>query len=294
MIYRKKSIEDGKSLGRDLNPRPSAYEAPTPKAPEDIRAILLLFLNSKRDDFFRYLSQKVNPKLASRYMKEAVKYTEYALAQTDLDNAVALYLKKYENPNSYNNKLKPIIHLYRFLGLPLQVRLKKVNHDNLIIAPSYEQVVAGFRQIKDNIDIARFYLLCSTTLLRPQFIVTLAWSNIDLENKVINVRVDKKTKHYRSQIIHKALIPYLTPSTATTTQIFTHCYDYYQKKIRHSTGLNPSQLRDFAYNAMLKAGMNSLLVEWLMGHSIGMAVHYLADNVKEEYVKFESLYPFVT
>ena len=30
-----------------------------------------------------------------------------------------------------------------------------------------------------------------------------------------------------------------------------------------------------------------MIVEWLMGHDIGIAKHYLADNVKQEYTKFE-------
>jgi hypothetical protein len=31
----------------------------------------------------------------------------------------------------------------------------------------------------------------------------------------------------------------------------------------------------------------SVIVEWLMGHDIGIAKHYLADNIKQEYSKFE-------
>ena len=34
-------------------------------------------------------------------------------------------------------------------------------------------------------------------------------------------------------------------------------------------------------------GMNPVIVEWLMGHDIGIARHYLADNIKQEYSKFE-------
>jgi len=33
--------------------------------------------------------------------------------------------------------------------------------------------------------------------------------------------------------------------------------------------------------------MNSVIVEWLTGHDIGIAKHYLADNIKQEYGKFE-------
>ncbi|MEM4323895.1 MAG: hypothetical protein QXK74_08140 [Candidatus Nitrosocaldaceae archaeon] len=278
-----------------MNPRPSAYKA-YESTSIDISNMLLSFISStsKKDDFLKYLMQRVNPRLASRYMREAVRYAEYAIKQTDINDAPRLYLKKYENPNSYNNALKPILHLYRFLGLqiPEELKLKRISTDRLIIAPSYEQVIEGLRQLKNenDIDLIRFYLLCSTTLLRPQFIVTLSSFNIDLDNRLINVKVDRKTKHYRSQIIHKALIPYM--ASITSTHIFKHRYDYYQKKIRKITNINPSQLRDFTYNAMLKAGMNPILVEWLMGHSIGVAAHYLADSIREEYAKFESLYPF--
>ncbi len=33
--------------------------------------------------------------------------------------------------------------------------------------------------------------------------------------------------------------------------------------------------------------MNPVIVEWLMGHDIGIAKQYLADNIKQEYSKFE-------
>ena len=33
--------------------------------------------------------------------------------------------------------------------------------------------------------------------------------------------------------------------------------------------------------------MNHLIVEWFMGHDIGIAEHYLANDVKWEYTKFE-------
>ena len=31
----------------------------------------------------------------------------------------------------------------------------------------------------------------------------------------------------------------------------------------------------------------NLIVEWYIGHDIGMTKHYLADNIKQEYFKFE-------
>ena len=40
-------------------------------------------------------------------------------------------------------------------------------------------------------------------------------------------------------------------------------------------------------NQALTCGMNHVIVEWLMGHDIGIAKHYLADNIKHEYRKFE-------
>ena len=35
-----------------------------------------------------------------------------------------------------------------------------------------------------------------------------------------------------------------------------------------------------------------MIVEWLMGHDIGIAKHYLADNIKHEYYKFEQAVRF--
>lgn len=34
-------------------------------------------------------------------------------------------------------------------------------------------------------------------------------------------------------------------------------------------------------------GMNPVIVEWFMGYDIGIAKHYLADNIRQEYSKFE-------
>ncbi len=256
--------------------------------------IITSFLSSSKSDFHEYLLDKdVNPKLAKRYLKWAIDYAKYVSANGYKDNIVKEYLSRFANPNTYNNKLKPIIHLHRFLRLPdPNVKFKAVSKDRLIKAPSYEEVLSGFSKIKDD-DLAKFYLFCCTTLLRPQFIITLTYENIDIKNRVIDVRVHRKTKHYRPQVIHTALLEYLQQGPKESkSKLFLHCYDYYGKKIKKLTGITPSQLRDFAYNAMLKSGMNPLIVEWLMGHDIGITKHYLADDIKSEYTKFERMYPF--
>ena len=268
-------------------------EAQDPKAKEDDAStnIITSFL-SKPQEFLKYLIDKgVNPKLARRYTLWAIDYANYVSTN---GYRVKEYLSRFTNPNTYNNKLKPIIHLHRFLGLPdPNVKFKTISKDRLIIAPSYEEVLAGFKKVKDDDDLAKFYLFCCTTLLRPQFIITLTYDNIDISNRVIDVRVHRKTKHYRPQIIHTALLPYLQQDKESKeARIFLHCYDYYGKKIKRLTGITPSHLRDFAYNAMLKSGMNPLIVEWLMGHDIGISKHYLADDIKSEYTKFERMYPF--
>ena len=254
--------------------------------------IITSFLSSsKQQEFLKYLMDKgVNPKLARRYTLWAIDYANYVSTN---GYRVKEYLNRFTNPNTYNNRLKPIIHIHRFLGLPApNVKFKTISKDRLIIAPSYEEVLAGFNKVKDNDDLAKFYLFCSTTLLRPQFIITLTYDNIDISNRVIDIRVHRKTKHYRPQIIHTALIKYLQQDKESKARLFLHCYDYYGKKIKRLTGITPSQLRDFAYNAMLKSGMNPLIVEWLMGHDIGISKHYLADDIKYEYTKFERMCPF--
>jgi len=34
--------------------------------------------------------------------------------------------------------------------------------------------------------------------------------------------------------------------------------------------------------------MNHVIVEWVIGRDIGIAKHYLADTMKQEYSKFEN------
>ncbi len=265
-------------------------EAQDPKESEVTLIITSFLSSSKHDEFLKYLIDKgVNPKLARRYVIWAIDYAKY-VSINGYDTA--RYLSRFTNLNTYNNKLKPIIHLHRFLGLPYpNVKFKAVSKDRLIKAPSYEEVLAGFSEIKDE-NLTMFYLFCCTTLLRPQFTITLTYENIDIKNRIIDVRVHRKTKHYRPQIIHRVLLEYLQQQDSKESKLFPHCYDYYGKKIKRLTGITPSQLRDFAYNAMLKSGMNPLIVEWLMGHDIGISKHYLADDIKYEYTKFERMYTF--
>ena len=47
-----------------------------------------------------------------------------------------------------------------------------------------------------------------------------------------------------------------------------------------------AKLRDYAYNALRKAGIDRDIVDWLAGHTLGIRAHCLADSVVEEYGKF--------
>jgi len=136
-------------------------EAQDPKE-SDVTLIITSFLSSsKHDEFLKYLINKgVNPKLARRYVIWAIDYAKY-VSINGYDTAK--YLSRFTNLNTYNNKLKPIIHLHRFLGLPYpNVKFKAVSKDRLIKAPSYEEVLVGFSKIKDE-NLTMFYLFCCTT-----------------------------------------------------------------------------------------------------------------------------------
>ncbi len=89
--------------------------------------------SSKHQEFLKYLIDKgVNPKLARRYTKWAIDYAQYVSANGYTDTKE--YLNRFTNPNTYNNKLKPIIHLHRFLGLSdPNVKFKTISKDRLII-----------------------------------------------------------------------------------------------------------------------------------------------------------------
>jgi hypothetical protein len=78
-------------------------------------------------------------------------------------------------------------------------------------------------------------------------------------------------------------------TTATSQRVFTFGY----KKVYHElkaigTKWRPNNMRDFFYNEARKHCDHDQ-IEWAMGHTLpGVRGHYLADELTQEYAKFEA------
>lgn len=118
--------------------------------------------------------------------------------------------------------------------------------------------------------------------------LSLKWNELDLDNGFVLRKVEHKiSKWYRPNPIHKQIVPMLN-EIKTHESVFPFSYHRVKNRIRDvHDKITPTQLRDFFYNQALTCGVNPVIVEWLMGHDIGIAKHYLADNIKQEYSKFE-------
>jgi hypothetical protein len=121
----------------------------------------------------------------------------------------------------------------------------------------------------------------------------LKWSEIDLENSIINVNENIKTKHYRPNPLHSDVARMLVElrKNCKDERVFTFGYKRLSDSLKAiGTPLRPNNMRDHFYNEARKAGVDRDLIEWLMGHSIGIKAHYLADEIKSEYAKFETAF----
>jgi integrase len=205
------------------------------------------------------------------------------------------FLSQFNNVNSYNNALKSIRYLFRFLNLPLNIKQKKYNVDRLIIAPKVEEVERFLRLLYEylpskDFNIVVYFSICATTALRPYKILSLTWDEIQ-GNFIIPKKQNVRTKHYRPNPIHPKVKILLERLPKTNERIFPfteHKVRLVKKRVEYY--IQPSRLRDFFYNTARKV-MDKDLVEWLMGHRLGIKEHYLADEVLEQYQNFVRVFP---
>ena len=237
------------------------------------------------DKYRKYLSDRSESTVRPYLVNVRQFVSQYN--EISIDN-VKQYLTAFNNDYSYNNAVKALKHLGRLYGIELAVHVKPVSSEKLIIAPKKDTVLKLLRGIK-NKQVRTYLMLCATTGIRVTRLLNLNWSDIDLDNGFILRRVEhRRTKWYRPNPLHKDVRELLLQLDRTTERLFP----FTGKKIGlaiQSTGIKitPTQLRDFFYNQALQCGMNTEVVEWLMGHDIGIAKHYLADNIKQEYSRFE-------
>jgi integrase len=203
------------------------------------------------------------------------------------------FASSYAKINCYNNAVKSLVHFSDFLGVARPaMKCKQQNQDKLIISPKSEQVKEIIKTLKP-LDLKCYIALCATVGLRPQRLHALKWSEIDFENGIININENIKTKHYRPNPLHRDIAKLLIDlrKQAKSEQVFAFGYKRLAETLKAiGTPLRPNNMRDHFFNEARKAGVDRDLIEWLMGHSIGIKAHYLADEIKTEYAKFERVF----
>ena len=204
------------------------------------------------------------------------------------------FVKSYSKPNSYNNARTALNHYLDYLCLGrLPLKQKRRSPDSLIIAPRVEEMHRVIREIEE-LDCKCYIALCSTVGLRPQRLLKAKWSEIDFENGWVNINERHHKKIYRPNPLHAGVAALLQAlkQEATTDRVFNCAY----KKIGNAlkaikTDIRPNKCRDFYFNHARKSGMDKDQVEWSRGHSLpGVRAHYLADELKTEYAKFEAAF----
>ena len=82
----------------------------------------------------------------------------------------------------------------------------------------------------------------------------------------------------------------------TNGRIFEFTYRRVAKALKTvNTTIRPNNCRDFFYNHARKAGAYRDQIDWLAGYSLpGVRAHYLADELKQDYAKFETAFRLAT
>jgi integrase len=272
-----------KWMGRDSNSRPPAC-----KADQNNQTLVLQKQEYDRKAFFEYLTtvKEHLPKTANGYVSTVGTFMK-------LQKTPEQFANSYEKINCYNNAVKSLIHFSDFLGVTRpNLKCKQQNQDKLIISPKSEQVKEIIKKLEP-LDLKSYIALCASVGLRPQRLHALKWSEIDFENGIVNVNENIKTKHYRPNPLHSDVAKLLLEYKKQTKgeRIFTFCYKRLTESLKAiGTPLRPNNMRDHFFNEARKAGVDRDLIEWLMGHSIGIKAHYLADEIKTEYAKFETAF----
>ncbi len=206
------------------------------------------------------------------------------------------FVTSYTNSYTYNNYLFAVNHYLEFTGKPkLALKQKQCIPQNLIIAPKVEEMKRVINEIQDKY-VKAYIALSATTGLRPKRLLKAKWSEIDFVNGWVNINERHGKKVYRPNPLHQDVAKILQQLPKTANE---HVFDFTYHRVVNAlkavkTTIRPNNCRDFFYNHARKSGADRDQIDWLAGHSLpGVRAHYLADELKEEYEKFENAFRLV-
>lgn len=119
----------------------------------------------------------------------------------------------------------------------------------------------------------------------------VTWSQIDFTNGWVNINERHGKKVYRPNPLIQDVAKLLQdlPKANSNERVFDFTYKRVVNVLKVvNTAIRPNNCRDFFYNYARKSGADRDQIDWLSGHSLpGVRAHYLADELKTEYAKFE-------
>jgi integrase len=243
-----------------------------------------------RIEFVNFLRQTKNQELETA--KEVASFVGTFLKS---GKAPEDFILSYEKPNSYNNALNCVKHYCDFLGLPRpMLKQKPRTPTKLIVAPKLDEVLEILQKVEP-LPMKTYLALCSTVGLRPQRLLKASWHEIDFESGFVNINEKHGKKVYRPNPLHKDVAELLRQLKQTSPNecVFSFAYGTLADTLKAiGTKWRPNNLRDFFYNTARKYCDHDQ-IEWAMGHSLpGVRANYLADELKQEYAKFEAAFTF--
>ena len=279
---------------RDSNPRPTASQALA--SVENVCGSI--FQNYDRRAFTAWLQLTKDQGGKEQEYRTAHDNARFVGTFVKSGKTPTDFVKSYSKPNSYNNALKAVNHYCDFLGVSRpNLKPKPRAIEQLVIAPKPAEVLDVISKVKSD-DVRAYLALCATVGLRPERLGKTIWPEIDFENGWVNINERHGKKVYRPNRLHKDVAKMLLElkKASTSHRVFTFGYKkVYQELKTIGTKWRPSNMRDFFYNEARKSGADKDQIEWAMGHSLpGVRAHYLADELKQEYAKFEEKFRLVS
>jgi integrase len=268
--------------------------------PATIRSSALTFSKFSVSDFRDWCVrvEKLRPKTIRGYVFVIKKYIR-EVGVLDPVRAEE-WLSRYTHNKTFNDYLIALRKLFKYYGLKLEVKQRDARPHGLVVAPTLEEV-GRFISAVEHPAVRLYLALLATQGIRPERLLALEWSEVDLDRGWIVPRDGNvRSKFYRPQPIHRGLLEHLRRlrSESKGSRVFPFSESTLRRRMleaRGKTGLKirREDLRKFFYNRARKT-MRFEIVEWLMGHQLGVVQHYLADEIEEEYAKFaETVQPIV-
>jgi len=148
------------------------------------------------DEFRAWCLKSISPRTTRSYtamVKIYLRNVDYVRQES-----VETFLSTKKHPKTYNDYLDALSKLFKFLGLPLNLKRKPVPENRLVIVPSIGEVERFIRAVEKR-DVRTYLKLLCLTGIRPERLLNAGWRDFDLEKGWLLIREASESKNYNPQ-----------------------------------------------------------------------------------------------